>query len=511
MVEEERREGQEHIESEMAGSSAQESQETMEDLITQHGPENIHRGKVVEGVIIDKSGDGWLVDIGFKCEGFLPKREWTHSILVDDNAEPNIGDEVRAEVTKVVQGEESQVLLSRWRLLFDERWEALENALKQRETIAVMGLRKVKGGLIVNAYGLEGFVPISHLAEEGKLVNPSKFVNQEIEVKLLEKDRRKRRLIFSRRLLLEEELARKKKEFFKNLEEGDVLEGVVTSITSFGAFVDLGPVEGLVHISELSWSKNVKPRDVVKKGNKVKVKVLHIDPEQEKISLSIKQTEPDPWEVIGEGLKPGDKIHGRITNTVDFGAFVEIKPGVEGLIHISDISWGHIDHPREVLKKGQDIEVQVLDIDLDQKRISLGYKQLHDPWSTIMERYQQGQDVTVRVVKIVDFGAFVEIESGIEGLIHISQISRRHIDDVSKVLKKGDEVKARILEIDPNEKRIRLSIKALEEEEKEQVQREEKAEGKSRVTENKNNNVQQTEEDGAIVTIGDVLRDQFKV
>jgi small subunit ribosomal protein S1 len=163
------------------------------------------------------------------------------------------------------------------------------------------------------------------------------------------------------------------------------------------------------------------------------------------------------------------------------------------------------------LKKGQDIEVQVLDIDLDQKRISLGYKQLHDPWSTIMERYQQGQDVTVRVVKIVDFGAFVEIESGIEGLIHISQISRRHIDDVSKVLKKGDEVKARILEIDPNEKRIRLSIKALEEEEKEQVQREEKAEGKSRVTENKNNNVQQTEEDGAIVTIGDVLRDQFKV
>jgi small subunit ribosomal protein S1 len=383
--------------------------------------------------------------------------------------------------------------------------------LKQRETIAVMGLRKVKGGLIVNAYGLEGFVPISHLAEEGKLVNPSKFVNQEIEVKLLEKDRRKRRLIFSRRLLLEEELARKKKEFFENLEEGDVLEGVVTSITSFGAFVDLGPVEGLVHISELSWSKNVKPRDVVKKGSKVKVKVLHIDPEQEKISLSIKQTEPDPWEVIGESVKPGDKIHGRITNTVDFGAFVEIKPGVEGLIHISDISWGHIDHPREVLKKGQDIEVQVLDIDLDQKRISLGYKQLHDPWSTIMERYQQGQDVTVRVVKIVDFGAFVEIESGIEGLIHISQISRRHIDDVSKVLKKGDEVKARILEIDPNEKRIRLSIKALEEEEKEQVQREEKAEGKSRVTENKNNNVQQTEEDGAIVTIGDVLRDQFKV
>ena len=396
-------------------------------------------------------------------------------------------------------------------MLFDERWEALENALKQRETIAVMGLRKVKGGLIVNAYGLEGFVPISHLAEEGKLVNPSKFVNQEIEVKLLEKDRRKRRLIFSRRLLLEEELARKKKEFFENLEEGDVLEGVVTSITSFGAFVDLGPVEGLVHISELSWSKNVKPRDVVKKGSKVKVKVLHIDPEQEKISLSIKQTEPDPWEVIGESVTPGDKIHGRITNTVDFGAFVEIKPGVEGLIHISDISWGHIDHPREVLKKGQEIEVQVLDIDLDQKRISLGYKQLHDPWSTIMERYQQGQDVTVRVVKIVDFGAFVEIESGVEGLIHISQISRRHIDDVSKVLKKGDEVKARILEIDPNEKRIRLSIKALEEEENEQVRREERAEGKSRVTENKNNNVQQTEEDGAIVTIGDVLRDQFKV
>ena len=235
----------------------------------------------------------------------------------------------------------------------------MEKTLKEEETIKVLGLRKVKGGLIVNVHGLEGFIPISHLAEEGRMVNPSKFINQEIEVKLLEKDRRKRRLIFSRRLLLEEEIARKKKEFFENIKVGDVLDGVVTSITSFGAFVDLGPVEGLVHISELSWRKNIKPRDIVKRGSKVKVKVLSIDPEQERISLSMKQTEPDPWEEIGEEVKPGDKIVGRITNTVDFGAFVEVRPGVEGLIHISYISWGHIVHPREILKKGQEIEVQV--------------------------------------------------------------------------------------------------------------------------------------------------------
>ena len=314
MVEGEKREGQQQAEAEtreippaQENQETPETQETMEELITKHGPESIHRGKVVEGLIIDSNDDGWLVDIGFKCEGFLPKREWTHRILVDDGREPNVGDKVRAEVTRVVYGEESQVFLSRWRLLFDERWDELEKTLKQEETIKVLGLRKVKGGLIVNVHGLEGFIPISHLAEEGRMVNPSKFINQEIEVKLLEKDRRKRRLIFSRRLLLEEEIARKKKEFFENIKVGDVLDGVVTSITSFGAFVDLGPVEGLVHISELSWRKNIKPRDIVKRGSKVKVKVLSIDPEQERISLSMKQTEPDPWEVIGEEVKPETK------------------------------------------------------------------------------------------------------------------------------------------------------------------------------------------------------------
>ncbi len=515
MVEEERREGQREIGGEAIDlPPAQENQETMEELITQHGLENVHRGKVVEGVIIDSNDDGWLVDIGFKCEGFLPKREWTHRILVDDDREPNAGDKVRAEVTRVVHGEESQVLLSRWRLLFDERWNDLENALKNGETIKVVGLRKVKGGLVVNACGLEGFIPISHLAEEGKMINPSKFINQEIEVKLLEKDRRKRRLIFSRRLILEQEMTNRKKEFFQNLKVGDVLEGVVTSITSFGVFVDLGPIEGLVHISELSWSKNVKPRDIVKKGSKVKVKVLSVDTEQEKVSLSIKQTEPDPWEVVGQEVKPGDRIVGRVTNTVDFGAFVEIKPGVEGLIHISDISWGHIDHPREVLKKGQEIEVQVLDVDAEQKRISLGYKQLHDPWETVAERYQPGQDVTVKVVKVVDFGAFVEIEKGIEGLIHISQISKRHVSDVSKVLKKDDEIKARVLEVDPKEKRIRLSIKALEEEDEKQYQQEEHDKKEEKEThapkESKNSHQTQESEEG-MVTIGDVLKGQLKV
>jgi len=209
-----------------------------------------------------------------------------------------------------------------------------------------------------------------------------------------------------------------------------------------------------------------------------------------------------------------------VTNTVDFGAFVEIKPGVEGLIHISDISWGHIDHPREVLKKGQEIEVQVLDVDVEQKRISLGYKQLHDPWETVAERYQPGQDVTVKVVKIVDFGAFVEIEKGVEGLIHISQISKSHVSDVSKVLKRDDEIRARVLEVDPKEKRIRLSIKALEEEEEKQHQQGERdkkdekegKEGKEAQAprESKNSHQAQESEEG-MVTIGDVLKGQLKV
>lgn len=451
----------------------QEKEETMEEMMQQIDVmSDFHRGKVVEGTIVDAREDGWLVDVGYKCEGFLPKKEWTHRVLVEEKPEPENGDKVRVQITNMGQGEEAQLGLSRWRCEFDERWDALEEEAEKNETINVKGLRKVKGGLIVDCHGIEGFIPISHLAEEGHGVNPGRLIDQEFPVKLIEKDRRKRRLVFSRRSIAEEETAELRQAFYDQVSEGCILEGDITSITSFGVFVNLGAIEGLVHISELSWQRNAKAKDLVAKGDHVKVKVIGIDKENNRISLSIKQTLADPWGTVADRWKTGQTTEGTVTNLTDFGAFVEIEPGIEGLIHIGDLSWTRIKHPKEVLKKGQKVEVSVLDVDTARKRISLGYKQLNDPWKNVSEKYQKGQQVPVKVVRLADFGAFVELEEGIEGLIHISQISQQRIENPKDVLSEGQEVTARILDVNPSERRIRLSLRPENEEPVKREQRE---------------------------------------
>lgn len=443
----------------------QEKEETMEEMMQQYDVMgDFHRGKVVEGTIVDTQEDGWLVDVGYKCEGFLPRKEWTHRVLVEETPEPQNGDKVRVQITNINQGEDAQLGLSRWRCEFDERWNKLEEEAENNETINVKGLRKVKGGLIVNCCGIEGFIPISHLTQEGRGVNPGNLVGQEFPVKLIEKDRRKRRLVFSRRSLIEEELSKTRQAFYEQVHEGDVLEGDVSSITSFGVFVNLGAMEGLVHISELAWQRNAKAKDIVAKGDHVKVKVIGIDTENNRVSLSIRQTLDDPWNTVAERWTPGKTTEGTVTNLTDFGAFVEIEPGVEGLIHIGDLSWTRIKHPKEVLKKGQKVEVSIIDVDKDRKRISLGYKQLHDPWKNAAEKYQKDAEVPVKVVRIADFGAFVELEEGVEGLIHISQLSSQRVENPRDVLTEGQEVTARVLEVNPTERRIRLSLRPAHEE-----------------------------------------------
>ena len=450
---------------EAAEAEAPEKEETMEEMMQQIDVlGDFHRGKIVEGTIVGTREDGWLVDVGYKCEGFLPRKEWSHRVLVEDTPEPEVGAKVRVMITNIGTGEDAQLSLSRWRCEFDERWDALEAEAAQAETLTVKGLRKVKGGLIVNCHGIEGFIPISHLAEEGRGINPGRLIDQDFPVKLIEKDRRKRRLVFSRRDLLEEEMAGLRKEFYEQVNEGDILEGDVSSITSFGVFVNLGAMEGLVHISELSWQRNVKPKDVVTKGDHVKVKVIGIDKEKDRISLSIKQTLADPWDTVSERWQKGQVTEGTVTNLTDFGAFVEIEPGIEGLIHIGDLSWTRIKHPKEVLKKGQKVEVSILDVDTTRKRISLGYKQLNDPWKNVADKYQKDQEVPVKVVRLADFGAFVELEEGIEGLIHISQLSTQRVESPKEVLSEGQEVTARILEVNPTERRIRLSLSPAGEE-----------------------------------------------
>lgn len=496
-----------------------EKEETMEDMMQQFDVMgDFRQGKVVEGTIVDAREDGWLVDVGYKCEGFLPRKEWSHRVLVEEAAEPANGDKVRVQVINIGTGEDAQLELSRWRCEFDERWNKLEEKLEKNEPISVTGIRKVKGGLIVSCCGIEGFIPISHLAEEGRGINPARFINKVFNVKLIEKDRRKRRLVFSRRTLLEEELSQLRESFYENVHEGDVLEGNVSSITSFGVFVNLGAMEGLVHISELSWKRNAKAKDLVAKGDHIKVKVIGIDKENNKISLSLKQTESNPWDTVTERWTAGTVTEGTVTNLTEFGAFVEIEPGIEGLIHIGDLSWTRIKHPKEVLKKGQKVEVSIIEVDTKRKRISLGYKQLNDPWKNAAEKYPKNKEVEAKVVRLADFGAFVELEEGIEGLIHISQISQQRIESPKDVLSEGQVVTARVLEVNPVERRIRLSMRPPREETPrravrgdaqadQQEKREQRLHRQRKYGDRKkNNSANQLSQEGANFTIGELFK-----
>ena len=325
------------------------------------------------------------------------------------------------------------------------------------------GIRKVKGGLMVDCCGLEGFIPISHLSADGRGVNLGQFVEQVFDVKLLEKDRKKHRIVFSRKSLVEKEAAERRAKFYEEVHEGDIIEGEVSSLTDFGVFVNVGAVDGLVHMSEISWKRNPRMRETYKKGDKVTVKVIGIDQNENRISLSIKQVEGNPWLSVSERIHKDDVITGPVTNVTEFGAFVELEPGIEGLVHIGDISWARIRHPKEVFRKGQEVQVLVLEVDSERRRISLGYKQLNDPWKDIDQRYAKGSDIMVKVVRLADFGAFVEVENDVEGLIHISQLSTKRVEKPSDVLQEKQEVLARVIEVNPQQRRMRLSISALEE------------------------------------------------
>ncbi len=456
--------------------------ETMQEALDQYG-DNVHvrRGEIRTGKVMSKGENGFLIDVGFKCEGVLPMKEYTnHTLIEEPGSEPSPGDTIEVEVVSVRDGDEAQLMLSRWRHEFDKRWEALEKAVKESPYMQVKGVSKVKGGLMVNAFGLEGFIPISHLTLSGRGVNPQNFVGQTLSVKVLDHDKRKHRLVFSRREMLEEAENERKKKFYDRVHEGDVLEGEVSSLTDFGVFVNLGEMDGLVHLTEITWKRNFKLKDMFKKGDKVTVKVIGIDYEKDRISLSIKQVAGDPWDTISERIHKGDVIKGTVTNLTDFGAFVEIEPGIEGLVHVGDISWARIKKPRDVLKKGQELEVVVLDVDMEKKRISLGCKQLNDPWNDIDKKYSAGQDIQVKVVRLADFGAFVEVEEGIEALIHISQLSRKRVEKPADVLQEGQEITARVLEVNPEQRRMRLSLSALEPEPEPEPApvREERAPGK---------------------------------
>ncbi|MEZ4607684.1 MAG: 30S ribosomal protein S1 [Deinococcales bacterium] len=320
---------------------------------------------------------------------------------------------------------------------------------------------RVRGGLVANL-GVRAFLPASQV-DVRRVGNLEPYVGQRLKVRIIELNRKRNRIIISRRSILEEELAGKKAETLKNLAPGAVVEGDVVEITDFGAFINLGGVDGLVHRSEIGYQRFNHPREVLKLGQMVKAEVLDMDLSKERINLSMKKLITDPWESVASNYQIGQKIEGKVTNLTPFGAFVELEPGLEGLIHVSEMSWTkRVRHPKEVLKEGDHVEAMILKIDTPEKRVSLGLRQtMPDPWSSLPDRYPPGTEINSKVTGITEFGVFMEIEEGIEGLIHISELAHERIDNISEHFKKGDEISAVILNIDPVEQRASLSRKRL--------------------------------------------------
>lgn len=449
-----------------ASGSDDSSELTMEDVLAasdeQLARKPVHRGMITTGQVIMLSQDGIIVDVGAKIEGLLP---YNQLFEFETNAEEaakyfKAGDEIQVYVVRS-DIPNNTIVLSKKRADQERAWNLLQEIHDKSKPVEVEIIEKVRGGLVANL-GIRAFLPASQV-DVRRVNDLSPFVGQRLKVKIIELNRRRNRVIISRRAILEEEIAEKKAETLQKLEPGLKLEGEVVEITDFGVFVNLGGIDGLVHRSELTHGRFSHPRDVVKVGEKVRVEVLDMDLERERINLSMKSLMANPWDNVLANYSIGQKIAGKVTNLTPFGAFVEIEPGLEGLIHVSEMSWTkRVRHPKEIVSEGEDVEAMILKIDTNQQRISLGLRQTQpDPWSSLPDRYPPGTEVTGPITGITDFGVFMEIEEGIEGLVHISELSHDHIENINDHFKRGDEITAVILNIDPVEQRASLSRKRL--------------------------------------------------
>ncbi|MCL6527950.1 MAG: 30S ribosomal protein S1 [Thermaceae bacterium] len=423
----------------------------------------VQRGQIVQGTVVLVTHDGVMVDIGTRTEGLIPFNQLTEENLSEEELKNLLkpGDSVTAYVVRA-DLDNGQIVLSKKRAESDQSWVKIQALFDQGEPVMVTVKEKVKGGLVANIEGVRAFLPASQV-DLKRTPELDEYVGQSFPVKIIELNRKKGRIILSRRTVLESEQKEARAQVLSQLKEGDVVEGQVVEVTEFGVFVALGGVDGLVHRSEITWGRFNHPRDVLQKGQHVRAKVLSIDTERERVNLSIKALTPDPWLTVSEKYPIGSKVNGKVVGLTQFGAFVEVEPGLEGLIHISELSWTkRPKHPSEIVKEGQEVEAQVLRIDPAERRLSLGLKQTQpDPWKSLPDRFPPGTPVKGRVTGLTDFGVFVEIEPGIEGLIHVSELDYSRVEKPSDLFKKGDEVEAAILNIDPVEQRISLSRKRL--------------------------------------------------
>ncbi len=518
------------------------TEERMEDWFQDGVTSEFEEGEVVRGRVVHVGTSEVLVDVGYKSEGAIPIEEFHRQ-----GALPKVGDEIEVYL-EAKEDNEGLIVLSKDKADKIKVWDAITQAYEKAVPVEGRVVEVVKGGLAVDV-GVKAFLPGSQV-DLRPVKNLAGMVGQSIRAKVIKLNRRRGNVVLSRRAMLEEEREDKKKHTLEVLAEGMVLTGTVKNITDYGAFIDLGGIDGLLHVTDMSWGRVGHPSEIFQVGDQVEVVVLHFDRETgrvslgykqkssdpwerveetyaagtkargkvvsltnygafvelepgveglvhvsemswtrrvrhpsklvnvgdevevivldvnraaKRISLGMKQVEPDPWATIEERYRPGTRVQGRVRNLTDFGAFIELEPGVDGLLHISDMSWTrNVGHPSEILKKGQDLETQILNIDRENKRISLGLKQIQpDPWSTVALRYPMGSRVTGKVVRLTDFGAFVELEPGVDGLLHISQMANRTINRPDELVNVGDELTLLVIRVDPNERRIGLSLKEL--------------------------------------------------
>jgi small subunit ribosomal protein S1 len=417
---------------------------------------HVEEGEILKGKILRVDEKEVMVDIGFKSEGVIAIEEFGDAEKIE------VGQEIDVFLEKI-EDQDGLVVLSKQRADFVKVWDRVKDAAEKGEVVEGRLVRKIKGGAVVDLFGVEAFLPGSQIALRPPQSVES-LMNDTLQFKIIKLNKRRRNIVVSRRLVLEEERASAKEEILKHLEVGQLREGYVKNITDFGAFIDLGGIDGLLHITDMSWGRVKHPSEVVSVGGQLQVKILSFEPERERISLGLKQLTEYPWERVEEKYPIGSKVQGRVVSITEYGAFVELEKGVEGLIHVSEMSWTkHVRHPNKILTEGQEVECMVLKVDREHEKISLGLKQVEpDPWLTLDEKYPPGAVVSGKVRNLTNFGAFVELEDGIDGLVHISDMSwTRRVGHPSEVLKKSEKIEVKVLNIDKESRRISLGLKQV--------------------------------------------------
>ena len=419
---------------------------------------DIEEGVIVSGEVVKIDETYILVDVNFKSEGQIPIEEF----MENGQVAVKVGDTVDVYVVRKNEREGS-IVLSREKAKRMQVLDELEKLLETGDVVVGRIVRRIKGGYVVEIKGIEAFLPGSHV-DLRPVPDMDALVNQDFEFRVLKINRRRSNVIVSRRVLLEEDRDRKRGELLTTLEEGQTVQGVVKNITEYGVFIDLGGLDGLLHITDMSWKRIKHPKEMVQLGDELTLKVLSFDKNDKKVSLGLKQLVQDPWSNISEKYPEGHKLAGKVTNLVDYGAFVELEPGVEGLVHISEMSWTRkLRHPSQMVRPGDEVDVIILGVDVDRKRISLGMKQVApNPWDLVAEKYPEGTILEASVKNITEFGLFIGIEDGIDGLIHVSDLSwTKKIRHPNELYKVGDVVRAKVLTVDKENEKFTLGIKQL--------------------------------------------------